>query len=119
MSMSDPIADMLTRIRNSLERNKRDVSMPASKLKTAIANILKDEGYINDFRIDDVDGKATLTIGLKYFEGKPVIESMQRVSKPSLRNYKSVNDLPKVIGGFTRSTRCLTGGTGSTSWCRG
>ena len=100
MSMSDPIADMLTRIRNSLERNKRDVSMPASKLKTAIANILKDEGYINDFRVDDVDGKATLTIGLKYFEGKPVIESMQRVSKPSLRNYKSVNDLPKVIGGL-------------------
>ena len=100
MSMSDPIADMLTRIRNSLERNKRDVSMPSSKLKTAIANILKDEGYINDFRVDDVEGKATLTIELKYFEGKPVIESMQRVSKPSLRSYKSVNDLPKVIGGL-------------------
>ena len=100
MSMSDPIADMLTRIRNSLERSKRDVKMPSSKLKVAITGILKQEGYINDYRVDDVEGKATLTIELKYFEGKPVIESMQRISRPSLRSYNSANDLPKVIGGL-------------------
>ena len=100
MSMSDPIADMLTRIRNSLERSKRDVKMPSSKLKVAITGILKQEGYINDYRVDDVEGKATLTIELKYFEGKPVIESMQRISRPSLRSYNSANDLPKVMGGL-------------------
>lgn len=100
MSMSDPISDMLTRIRNSLLRNKRDVQMPSSKLKVAIANILKQEGYILDFNVAEQDKKATLTIVLKYFEGKPVIESIKRVSRPSLRSYKSADDLPKVLGGL-------------------
>lgn len=100
MSMSDPIADMLTRIRNSLERNKFEVKMPSSKLKVAIANIMKEEGYIVGFNVSEEDKKATLTIELKYFEGKPVIESIDRVSRPSLRSYKSANDLPKVMGGL-------------------
>jgi small subunit ribosomal protein S8 len=98
--MSDPIADMLTRIRNSLQRNKLDVKMPSSKLKVAIANIMKEEGYITGFSVEEQDKKATLTIELKYFEGKPVIESIDRISRPSLRNYKSVDDLPKVMGGL-------------------
>jgi small subunit ribosomal protein S8 len=100
MSMSDPISDMLTRIRNSLQRNKRDVKMPSSKLKVAIANILKQEGYILDYSVAEQDKKATLTIELKYFEGKAVIESIKRVSKPSLRRYNSADDLPKVLGGL-------------------
>jgi small subunit ribosomal protein S8 len=100
MSMSDPISDMLTRIRNSLQRQKRDVQMPSSKLKVAIANILKQEGYILDFSVGEHDKKSTLTIELKYFEGKPVIESIKRVSRPSLRSYKPANDLPKVMGGL-------------------
>jgi small subunit ribosomal protein S8 len=98
--MSDPISDMLTRIRNSLQRNKRDVKMPSSKLKVAIANILKQEGYIIDYSVAEHDKKATLTIELKYYEGKAVIESIKRVSRPSLRSYKSVDDLPKVMGGL-------------------
>ena len=100
MSMSDPISDMLTRIRNSLLRFKHDVRIPASKLKVAIANILKQEGYIKDYRVEKNDKRTTLIIELKYFKGKPVIESMKRVSKPSLRSYKSVNELPKVMGGL-------------------
>lgn len=100
MSMSDPIADMLTRIRNSLQRNKFDVKMPSSKLKVAIANIMKEEGYISGFNVQEENKKATLTIELKYFEGKPVIESIGRVSRPSLRNYKSTDDLPKIMGGL-------------------
>ena len=100
MSMQDPISDMLTRIRNSLERSKRDVKMPSSKLKVAIADILKQEGYISDFRVEENDKKASLIIELKYFEGKPVIEMVKRVSRPSLKSYKSVNDLPKVMGGL-------------------
>jgi len=100
MSMSDPISDMLTRIRNSLQRNKRDVKMPSSKLKVAIANILKQEGYILDYSVAENDKKATLTIELKYFEGKAVIESIKRVSRPSLRRYSSSDDLPKVLGGL-------------------
>ena len=100
MSMSDPISDMLTRIRNSLQRNKRDVKMPSSKLKVAIANILKQEGYILDYSVAEQDKKATLTIELKYFEGKAVIETIKRVSRPSLRSYKSADDLPKVMGGL-------------------
>ena len=100
MSMSDPISDMLTRIRNSLLRFKHDVRIPSSKLKVAIANILKQEGYIKDFRVEKNDKRTTLIIELKYFKGKPVIESMKRVSKPSLRSYKSVNELPKVMGGL-------------------
>ena len=98
--MSDPISDMLTRIRNSLLRFKHDVRIPSSKLKVAIANILKQEGYIKDYRVEKNDKRTTLIIELKYFKGKPVIESMKRVSKPSLRSYKSVNELPKVMGGL-------------------
>ena len=100
MSMSDPISDMLTRMRNSLLRFKHDVRIPSSKLKVAIANILKQEGYIKDYRVEKNDKRTTLIIELKYFKGKPVIESMKRVSKPSLRSYKSVSELPKVMGGL-------------------
>lgn len=100
MSLTDPIADMLTRIRNALAAAKSDVSMPASKQKLAIAKVLKDEGYINDYSVQDADGKATLVIGLKYFEGKPVIESIKRVSRPGLRVYNGKDDLPKVMGGL-------------------
>jgi len=98
--MSDPISDMLTRIRNSLMRYKHDVRIPSSQLKVAIANILKQEGYIKDYRVEENDNRTTLIIELKYFKGKPVIESMRRISKPSLRSYKSVNELPKVMGGL-------------------
>ena len=100
MSMSDPISDMLTRIRNSLLRFKHDVRIPSSKLKVAIANILKQEGYIKDYRVEENDKRITLIIELKYFKGKPVIESLKRISKPSLRSYKSFSDLPKVMGGL-------------------
>jgi len=100
MSMSDPIADMLTRVRNATTRMRREVAMPASKSKVAIAAILKQEGYIVDYRVDNSDRKKTLVIELKYYEGKPVIEIIRRVSKPGLRRYKSVDDLPKVRGGL-------------------
>lgn len=100
MSMSDPIADMLTRIRNALQRSKRKVSLPSSKLKLAIAGLLKQEGYITDFRVDDEAGKSSLVIELKYFEGRPVIDSMRRISRPGLRNYQSADALPKVMGGL-------------------
>lgn len=99
MSMQDPVADMLTRIRNAQARSKREVSMPASKLKAAIAKILQEEGYIVSYKVDD-EVKASLHIELKYFEGKPVIESLERFSKPSLRRYNGVDDLPKVLGGL-------------------
>ena len=100
MSMSDPISDMLTRIRNSLLRYKRDVKMPSSKLKVAIVDILKQEGYIKDYRVETHNNRMMLIVDLKYFKGKPVIESLERISKPSLRSYKSVNELPKVMGGL-------------------
>jgi small subunit ribosomal protein S8 len=100
MSMQDPISDMLTRIRNALERSMRDVTMPSSKLKVAIAEILKQEGFILDYRTSEEDKKMSLTIDLKYFEGKPVIEMLRRVSKPSLKQYKGADDLPKVMGGL-------------------
>ena len=100
MSMSDPISDMLTRIRNSLQRNKNTVTMPCSKLKVAIANILKQEGYIKDYKVEEHQKKTSLVIELKYFQGKPVIESLKRISRPSLRSYKSANELPKVMGGL-------------------
>lgn len=99
MSMQDPVADMLTRIRNAQARSKREVVMPASKLKAAIAKILQEEGYIVSYKVDD-EVKANLHIELKYFEGKPVIESLERFSKPSLRRYNGVDDLPKVLGGL-------------------
>ena len=100
MSMQDPIADLLTRIRNGQERAKASVAIPSSKLKVAICNILKEEGYISDYRVDDAEIKKTLTVDLKYFQGKPVIETLKRISKPSLRKYKSKDDLPRVMGGY-------------------
>jgi small subunit ribosomal protein S8 len=100
MSMTDPIADMLTRIRNAQQANKTQVSMPASKLKASIAQVLQDEGYIAAFNINDGEGKPSLTITLKYFEGKAVISEIKRVSRPGLRVYKSANDLPRIIGGL-------------------
>ena len=100
MSMSDPIADMLTRIRNGQAANKTEVSMPASKLKSAIAAVLKDEGYITGSSVKDVDGKSQLVVELKYYEGKPVIETLERASRPGLRTYKNKTELPKVMGGL-------------------
>jgi small subunit ribosomal protein S8 len=100
MSMTDPIADMLTRIRNGQAAEKTQVAMPASKLKAAIADVLKNEGYIGDYQVKDLDGKAALVVDLKYYEGKPVIDSIQRASRPGLRLYKSNNELPKVDGGL-------------------
>ena len=99
MSLQDPISDMLTRIRNAQQRSKQTVAMPSSKLKQAICEILKQEGYITDFS-ESGDSLKTLTVELKYFDGKPVIEHLQRASKPSLRKYKSKNELPEVLGGF-------------------
>ncbi len=100
MSMSDPIADMLTRIRNAQRTNKPSVTMPASKVKGAIANVLKDEGYIEDFNVLSNDGKPVLNISLKYYAGRPVIEKIERVSKPGLRIYKGSQHLPKVMNGL-------------------
>lgn len=101
MSMNDPIADMLTRIRNAQAAGKPDVKMPSSKVKVSIAGVLKDEGYILDFQTADEPGnKKTLTIALKYYEGRPVIERIQRSSKPGLRIFRGVDDLPKVQGGL-------------------
>jgi len=100
MSMSDPIADLLTRIRNGQAANKAQVTMPASKAKQAVANVLKNEGYISDFAVQDAGGKPQLTVVLKYYEGRPVIESLQRVSRPGLRIYKGKDELPKVLGGL-------------------
>jgi len=98
--MQDPIADMLTRIRNGLSAGKKNVSMPSSKVKISIANVLKDEGYISDIKKDEKDGKAELSIELKYYQGRPVIDMIKRVSKPSLRIYKKSNELPRVLDGL-------------------
>lgn len=98
--MTDPIADMLTRIRNGQMVNKLEVSMPSSRLKRAIAQVLKDEGYIQDFSIQEDGGKTVLTVNLKYHDGKPVIEHIKRVSRPGLRNYRGKDDLPQVLGGL-------------------
>lgn len=100
MSMTDPIADMLTRIRNGHAARKARVSMPSSKLKVAMAEVLKSEGYIKEFVLGGEAKKPELTIELKYFEGRPVIEHIQRVSRPGRRVYKGKQDLPKVIGGL-------------------
>ena len=100
MSMSDPIADMLTRIRNAQQSEKQSVAMPASKVKAAIAKVLKDEGYIEDFAVRELEGKPQLEIGLKYYAGKPVIEKIERVSRPGLRIYKPKDDMPKVMNGL-------------------
>lgn len=100
MSMTDPIADMLTRIRNAQMVAKTVVEMPSSKLKVSIAQVLKDEGYIDGFAVREKDGKAELEIGLKYYAGQPVIERIERVSSPGLRIYKRRDDLPKVMNGL-------------------
>ncbi len=100
MSMSDPIADMLTRIRNAQGVEKATVAMPSSKVKVAIAAVLKDEGYIEDYAVAEESGKATLTITLKYYAGRPVIEHLRRESRPGLRVYKGKNDIPTVLNGL-------------------
>ena len=100
MSMTDPIADLLTRIRNAQQARKQEVSMASSKVKMAIAAVLKDEGYVADYRVDNESGKTQLTIALKYFEGKPVIDRLERVSRPGLRIYRGKDELPKVLGGM-------------------
>jgi small subunit ribosomal protein S8 len=98
--MSDPIADMLTRIRNAQTAEKTSVVMPTSKLKVSIAKVLKDEGYIEDFAVRDDSGKQFLEIGLKYYAGRPVIERIERVSRPGLRVYKGRNAIPQVMNGL-------------------
>ena len=100
MSMSDPVADMLTRIRNGQKARKVSVTMPASKQKEAVAAVLRDEGYISGFSAEGEGASRQLTVELKYFEGAPVIESVRRVSKPGLRIYRGKDDLPKVLGGL-------------------
>lgn len=100
MSMQDPISDMLTRIRNAQTADKATVTMPSSGIKAAIAQVLKDEGYVSDFQVDKDGSKSSLTVSLKYFQGKPVIEKIQRRSRPGLRIYRGKNDLPKVNNGL-------------------
>lgn len=99
MNIQDPIADMLTRIRNASNVSKNNVQMPYSKLKESIARVLHEEGYVHDFVVEHGD-KPTLTIILKYYQGKSVIEKIQRISKPAVRYYRGVSDLPKVLGGL-------------------
>lgn len=100
MSMQDPLADMLTRIRNAQMAGKKTVQMPASKLKAAVAAVLLDEGYIGGIDTIEVDGKRNLVVNLKYFNGKPVIAEIDRKSRPGLRRYSSRDELPKVRGGL-------------------
>ncbi len=100
MSMSDPIADMLTRIRNAQMVDKPSVTMPASKVKAAIAQVLQDEGYIDGFKVKSDSGKTELEIALKYYAGRPVIERIERVSRPGLRVYKSAKTIPQVQNGL-------------------
>lgn len=100
MSMSDPIADMLTRIRNGQQARKVSVSMPAAKLKSSVAQVLQDQGYVSGFSTEVVDGKPTLTVTLKYFDGKPVIDKIKRISRPGLRQYSGANSIPEVLGGL-------------------
>jgi small subunit ribosomal protein S8 len=101
MSMTDPIADLLTRIRNGQSSGKPEVNMPASKVKLAIAKVLKDEGYIEDFAAtSSPEGKPTLAVQLKYYQGRPVIDRLERVSRPGLRVYKGKDELPAVLGGL-------------------
>ncbi len=98
--MSDPISDMLTRIRNGQGANKVTVDVPSSNVKQAIAKVLKDEGFIEDFSVSKEGVKSTIVVTLKYYMGEPVISKVQRVSRPGLRTYKSVDELPRVIGGM-------------------
>ncbi len=100
MSMTDPVADMLTRIRNGQSAGKKSIKQPSSKLKVSIAQVLKDEGYITDFSTETTGSHTQMTIELKYYKGAPVIESIKRISRPGLRIYKSKDELPKVLGGL-------------------
>ncbi len=100
MSMTDPIADLLTRLRNGQKARKVSVSMPGSRVKRAVLEVLKDEGYITDFSATQEDGKPVLTVELKYHNGQPVIGSLKRVSRPGLRVYRPMGELPKVLGGL-------------------
>ena len=100
MSMTDPIADLLTRIRNGQTARKAEITMDSSKVKTAVVRVLKDEGYITDFHVANDGGKPILTVGLKYFDGRPVIDRLERVSRPGLRIYRGKDELPKVLGGM-------------------
>lgn len=100
MSLSDPLADMLTRIRNAQTSGKAKVAMPSSTQKVAVAAVLKDEGYIGEYAVADHGAKRELEIELRYFEGKPVIDMIKRVSRPGLRIYKNKNDIPSVLGGL-------------------
>jgi small subunit ribosomal protein S8 len=100
MSMTDPIADFLTRIRNGQRSGKPEVGMPSSRIKLALAKVLKDEGYIDDYAAGDDGARAVLTVRLKYFQGRPVIDRLERVSRPGLRVYKAKDELPKVLGGM-------------------
>jgi small subunit ribosomal protein S8 len=100
MSMTDPIADFLTRIRNGQLAGKAEVAAPASRMKLALAKVLKEEGYIEDFAIAEQAEKPTVTVRLKYYQGRPVIERLERVSRPGLRVYKAKDDLPKILGGM-------------------
>ena len=99
MSLQDPISDMLTRVRNAQKANKVNVAMPSSKQKVNIAQVLKDEGFISDYKISD-DTRKQLTIELKYYQGKPVIDTIKRISRPGLRIFKSKDDLPSINGGL-------------------
>jgi len=100
MSMTDPIADFLTRIRNGQAAGKSEVSMPSSKIKLAIAQVLKDQGYIDQFEVSTDGGKSSLRLGLKYYQGRPVIDRIERVSKPGLRVYRGKDELPAILGGL-------------------
>ena len=101
MSMQDPIADLLTRIRNGQSAGKKSILIPCSNQKVNICNVLKEEGYISDFSVaEEAGNKKVLTVGLKYYEGRPVIDEIKRVSRPGLRIYKKVDELPKVLGGL-------------------
>jgi small subunit ribosomal protein S8 len=100
MSMTDPIADFLTRIRNGQRSGKPEVGMPTSRIKLALAKVLKEEGYIEDFAVVEDAGKSTLTVRLKYYQGRPVIDRLERVSRPGLRVYKGKDDLPRILGGM-------------------
>ena len=100
MSMQDPLSDMLTRVRNAQMAGKQDVEMPGSKLKAAVAKVLKDEGYVGDYSLSNESGKSRLTISLKYHQGKPVIAELDRVSRPGLRQYRAKDELPSVRAGL-------------------
>ncbi|HSN72600.1 MAG TPA: 30S ribosomal protein S8 [Steroidobacteraceae bacterium] len=100
MSMTDPIADFLTRIRNGQSSGKTQISVPSSKLKLSIAKVLQDEGYIERFNAESRDGKPVLTLDLKYYQGRPVIDRLERVSRPGLRVYKGKDELPSILGGL-------------------